>query len=322
MPSLDKPLHELKEYKGTNPKPADFEAYWDKALKELDATDPQVELVPIDVLGNCDAELFRLYFTGVGGARVHAKYVRPRGTKAHPAVIEFHGYGGDSGDWSSKLAYASQGFSYAAMDCRGQGGGWSEDKSDVLGNTLDGHIARGLAGPPEKMLYRQTFLDTAQLARVMMKQPEVDPLRVGCVGGSQGGALSIVCAALEPRINRAVSLYPFLSDYQRVWEMDLAKDAYNDVKAYMRKTDPLHENRDKIFNQLGYIDIQHLASRIKGEVLMALTLMDNICPPSTQFAAFNKITSKKEALIYPDFGHEGLPGFNDRAFKFFMEMKG
>jgi cephalosporin-C deacetylase len=171
------------------------------------------------------------------------------------------------------------------------------------------------------MLFRQIFLDTAQLARIVMAQPNVDPTRVGTLGGSQGGALSLVCAALEPRIRRAVALYPFLSDYQRVWEMDLAKDAYSDLKAYFRRFDPLHQRREEIFTRLGYIDIQHLAPRIRGEVLMGITLMDTICPPSTQFAAFNKIESKKEALIYPDFGHEGLPGFNDHAFQFLMGLK-
>jgi cephalosporin-C deacetylase len=56
-------------------------------------------------------------------------------------------------------------------------------------------------------------------------------------------------------------------------------------------------------------------------VLMGITLMDNICPPSTQFAAYNRITSKKEAVIYRDFGHEGLPFFNDRIFRFMMGLK-
>lgn len=322
MPALDKPLHELREYQGTNPKPADFEEYWDKALKELDQVDPKVELVPVDVLGNCDAELFNLYFTGVGGARVHAKYLRPRGAKKpHPAVLEFHGYGSDSGDWAGKLAYVSQGYSFAALDCRGQGGGLSEDNSQTIGNTREGHIARGLHGPPEKMLFRQIFLDTAQLARIVMSQPEVDPARVGSMGGSQGGALALVCAALEPRIRRVVSLFPFLSDYLRVWEMDLAKDAYADVKSYLRQFDPLHLKREETFLRLGYIDIQHLARRIRGETLMGITLMDNICPPSTQFAAFNKITAKKEVMIYPDFGHEGIPGFNDHTFRFMMGLK-
>jgi cephalosporin-C deacetylase len=155
-----------------------------------------------------------------------------------------------------------------------------------------------------------------------MAQPEVDPTRVASSGGSQGGALALVCAALEPRIRKCVSVFPFLSDYKRVWEMDLAKDAYSDIKAYFRRFDPLHERVDEIFTKLGYIDIQHLTPRIRADVLMAITLMDNICPPSTQYAAFNKITSKKEAVIYRDFGHEGLPMFNDIGFRFLMGLKG
>jgi cephalosporin-C deacetylase len=116
-------------------------------------------------------------------------------------------------------------------------------------------------------------------------------------------------------------MFPFLSDYQRVWDMDLAKDAYQDIKAYLRRFDPLHQRLPEMFRKLGYIDVKNLAPRIKAEVLMAITLMDTICPPSTQYAAYNNIQSKKDALIYPDFGHEGLPGFNDHAFKFLMGLK-
>ena len=55
----------------------------------------------------------------------------------------FHGYTGDSGDWADKLGYVLAGFTVAAMDCRGQAG-LSEDKGGVNGNTLHGHIIRGL----------------------------------------------------------------------------------------------------------------------------------------------------------------------------------
>ena len=48
--------------------------------------------------------------------------------------------------------------------------------------------------------------------------------------------------------------------------------------------------------------------------------MDTICPPSTQFAAYNKITSKKNVIFYPDFGHEGLPGEPDSTFNFMMGL--
>jgi cephalosporin-C deacetylase len=321
MPCLDKPLHELREYRGINPRPHDFDAFWDNSLKELDGVKPNIELKPVGVLGNTNAELFDLYFTGAGGARVYAKYLRPKGAKNCPAVVQFHGYSGSSGDWSDKLNYVNEGFAVAALDCRGQGG-LSEDNLQAVGNTKEGHLIRGLDGPPEKLLFRQIFLDCAQLARIVMAQPEVDPSRVASMGGSQGGALALVCASLEPKIARTVSVFPFLSDYQRVWEMDLAKDAYNDIKVYLRRFDPLHERFTEIFTKLGYIDIQHLVPRIQSETLMAITLMDNICPPSTQFAAYNKITAKKDAVIYKDYGHEGLPMFNDIAFKFLMGLKG
>jgi cephalosporin-C deacetylase len=266
------------------------------------------------------AECFDLYFTGVGGSRVYAKYIRPKNaTKPHPAVLQFHGYSGNSGDWSDKLNYVAMGFSVAAMDCRGQGG-LSQDLGGVTGTTFKGHIIRGLDDPPEKLAFRQIFLDTAQLARIVMDMPEVDENRVGAMGGSQGGGLTLACAALEPRIKKAVSIFPFLCDYKRVWEMDLDQQAYEELRTYFRQFDPLHEREDEIFTKLGYVDVQHLAKRIKADVMMATGLMDEICPPSTQFAAYNKIVSPKKMVIYPDYGHEYLPGFNDIAFKFLSEL--
>ncbi|MGV3720240.1 MAG: acetylxylan esterase, partial [Actinomycetota bacterium] len=259
---------------------------------------------------------FHLYFTGVGGARVHAKYLRPKHVREpHPAVVMFHGYSGNSGDWCDKLNYVARGYSVAAMDCRGQGG-LSEDAGGVKGNTLRGHIIRGLEDAPEKLLFRQIFLDAAQLAGIVMGMPEVDAARVGATGASQGGGLTLACAALEPRIKRAAPIFPFLCDYQRVWEMDLAVSAYEELRLFFRSFDPRHEREAEIFTRLGYIDNQHLAERIQAEVLMPVGLMDAVCPPSTQFAAYNRIRSAKNLLIYPDFGHEGLPGAADSIYDF------
>jgi cephalosporin-C deacetylase len=321
MPLIDKPLSELKTYTGLNPRPADHDAYWAAALKELDATDPKPELVPTKELTPRHSEAFDLWFTGVGGARVYAKYVRPRkSTGKNPAVLQFHGYSGNSGDFAGRLAWSGEGFCVAALDCRGQGGR-SEDAGAVKGTTFRGQIIRGLDDPdPRQLLFRQIFLDTAQLARVVMGFAEVDAARVGAMGGSQGGALTLACAALEPRIKRAAPVFPFLCDYQRVWEMDQAKDAYDELRIWFRMFDPLHAREQEIFTKLGYIDCQHLAPRIKAEVLMSTGLMDSICPPSSQFAAYNKITSRKNVVIYPDYGHEGLPGESDRTFNFMLGL--
>jgi len=316
---IDKPLSELHSYMGINPRPADFDRYWDEALEEIRAVDPAVTLVPAD-FSTPFAECFDLFFTGVGGSRIHAKYLRPKhSTVPHPAVLQFHGYSGDCGDWQEKLGFVALGFSVVALDCRGQGG-ISEDTVSVRGNTFSGHIIRGLDDDPRKLAFRQIFLDTAQLARIVMGFDEVDAGRVGAMGGSQGGALTLACAALVPEIRRAAPLYPFLSDFQRVWEMDLAKDAYQELTTYFRRYDPRHERAEEVFTKLGYIDIQYLAPRIKAEVLMGCGLMDTICPPSSQFACYNKITSPKEIVIYPDFAHEPLPGFADKAFEFLSKL--
>ncbi|MDR3690658.1 MAG: acetylxylan esterase [Fimbriimonas sp.] len=315
MPIVDLPLAELEKYQGRNPRPDDFDAFWDASLAEMRSIDPQIELKPYPLLQNV-ADCFELRFTGVGGARIYAKLLRPKKIESPaPALVQFHGYSANSGDWTDKLNYVATGNVVAFLDCRGQGG-LSEDVGGVKGTTLNGHIIRGLSDAPEKMLYRQIYLDCAQLAGIVMDMEEVDAARVGATGGSQGGGLTLACAALEPRIARAAPVFPFLSDYLRVWEMDLAVAAYSELRNYFRNHDPRHEREAQIFNQLGYIDVQHLAPRIRGEVMMGIGLMDTICPPSTQFAAYNKIQSKKSKVIYPDFGHEGLPGLNDLIFEF------
>lgn len=321
MPQLDMPLEKLREYRGINPKPGDHAEYWQRALEEMRSVDPQVELTPAEFQPPF-AECFDLTFTGVRGARVYAKYMRPKkDAKACPAVLQFHGYSGASSDWLYLSRWPASGFCTAALDCRGQGGR-SEDTGGVKGNTLRGHIIRGLDSDPsgDDLLFRHIFLDTAQLAQIVMGFDEVDEERVGAAGGSQGGALTLACASLEPRIKRAAPVYPFLCDYLRVWEMDQAKGAYEDIGIFLKKFDPTHEHREEWFTRLGYIDVQHLTDRIKGKVLMGTGLMDNICPPSTQFAAYNKITTEKEVVIYPDFGHEGLPGFDERIYQFMLGL--
>lgn len=339
MPLIDMPLEKLKEYGGRNPRPRDFDAYWDKALAEMRAVRPDVKLVPHDA-GAGFADCFDLYFTGVGGARIHAMLLRPKGQPsaaapkaypprraegrkskagAGPALVMFHGYTGSAGEWTPKLAYVAQGFTVAALDCRGQGGR-SEDPGGVRGNTHHGHIVRGLDDKPEKLLFRQIFLDCAQLAGLVMDMPGVDPKRVGAAGGSQGGGLALACAALEPRIARAAVTHPFLCDFRRVWEMDLARDAYAELRTFFRLFDPQHRHEEEIFTRLGYIDCQHLAPRIRAHVQMHVGLMDTVCPPSTQFAAYNRIRSRKEMVLFPDFGHESLPGVSDIVFRFLANM--
>ena len=320
MPQVDLPLDKLLQYQGRTPMPADFDAFWDRGLEEVARIDPQVELRPAAFQSRA-AECFDLWFTSTFGARIHALYLRPRNRSGRvPCLLQFRGFTGGSGDWQDKLGWVSEGFAFVALDCRGQGGE-SQDNGTLRSSPCNGHLTRGLSDPdPRNLLYRNLFLDTAMLARVVSALPEVDPGRLAALGGSQGGGLALACAGLVPQIRRVAATFPFLCDWKRVWEMDLAKDAYNELRESLRRFDPLHRREDEIWNRLGYIDVQFLARRIAARTRMAVGLMDTICPPSTQFAAYNRITAPKEHVIYPDYGHEGLPGNNDQVFAFLRDL--
>ncbi len=318
----DMPIAQMNEYRGSSPKPADFDEYWTRGLEELDRQPLDYELVRAEFQSPL-AECFHLYFTGVGGARVHAKLVRPIGRSAAeqgPGLAMFHGYTGHSGEWFDKVAYAAHGFTVLALDCRGQGG-LSLDTVTIQGTTVRGHIIRGIDDPdPDKLYYRNVFLDTVQTVRILMSMDGVDEKRIGVYGESQGGALATACAALEPRVRIAVPVYPFLSDYKRAFEVSPTTSAYEELVYYFRAFDPNHLREDEIFNKLGYIDIQNLADRIQADVLWVTAFSDIVCPPSTQFAAYNKIKSNKELLIYHEYGHEYLPYLGDKALSKLLEL--
>lgn len=320
MPIVDMPLEQLKVYQGCNPCPADIEEYWDRAIAEMEALGTGCELIPA-AFHAPNTECYEMYFTGAGGARIHCRFARPANVQGKiPGVCLFHGYSGSCGSFCDLLKWTNCGMAVASMDCRGQGG-TSEDSVPVKGNTLHGHIIRGLDDPdPDKLYYRNVFLDTAQLARIMMAMEIVDETRVGATGGSQGGALTLTCAALTPSLNRAAPVYPFLCDYRRVWDMDLDVAAYSELREFFRHSDPLHKRETEVFTKLGYIDNQHIAHRIRAQILMLTGLIDSVCPPSTQFAAYNKITAPKDVVLYPDFGHEGLPESDDIILEFLCAM--
>lgn len=320
MPQIDMSLEKLKAYQGKNPRPADFDVFWDKSLEELNTIDPAPVFTKADI--SCAfADLYELRFTSTKGARIYAKVAVPKHEKGErlPTILKFHGLSGNGGAFFDLLPFAAQGFVMATMDSRGQGG-YSEDVGGVAGTTYTHPFIRGIEGPPEGLLVRDLFLDTAMLARVMMAQDFVDGTRMAAMGQSQGGALSVACAALVPSIKLCAPCFPYHADYLRVWEMDLAKGAYEGLRYYFRWFDPAHEREEEIFTKLGYIDIQNLAPRIRAKTFWTTCLMDTTCPPSTQFAAYNKMTCEKEMLIYPDYAHELPSSHKDKTFTFLSEL--
>lgn len=312
-------MEEMKQYKGINPRPDDFDSFWEMGLAQVKEHNPEPQFIPANVKFH-SADCYDLFFSSVDNARIYAKFLKPRGVSGKiPVLFLFHGYTGDSGDWWDKLAWVQQGFAVVAMDCRGQSG-LSEDTGQVKGITYTGQFIKGLLDEPEKLLFRQIYLDTAVLVKVIDSLPEIDEGRMAVHGGSQGGALALVCAALNPKIKKAAVLYPFLCDFQRVYELGCRGSAYEELIPFFRACDPLHERKNEFFNKLGYIDVQNFADKIQADVLWATGLQDESCPPSAQFSAYNKIKANKKMRVYSDYGHETIPGFVDECFVFMQKL--
>ena len=94
---------------------------------------------------------------------------------------------------------------------------------------------------------------------------------------------------------------PFLCHYRRAIELV-------DTWPYSEITEYLKSHRDKqkqAFTTLAHHDGMHFAPKIKARCLFSVALMDMVCPPSTVFAAYNRIKARKEIRIYDFNNHEG-----------------
>jgi cephalosporin-C deacetylase len=204
------------------------------------------------------------------------------------------------------------------MDARGQGGP-SIDKTQTKGGLLKGLIIRGVEDGKDNLYYKRVFLDTAQAARILRDLEYVDSEKIYATGASQGGALTIACAGLSPFIKKVIVVYPFLSDYRKAYELGAQTSAFEEIPYWFQFRDPLHKRHDEIFDTLEYVDIQHLANRIQAETHWIVGLLDEVVPPQTQMATYNKIESKKFLYTLPEYGHEYLPKISDDLRYVFFE---
>lgn len=312
-------------YRGAVPCPDDFDAFWAARLAEADAVPLDYEVAPADVPAYGTCEFLDLWFTGMEGARLHAKYVRPCASGPLPLVLQFHGYPGASRSWLEQCSFAGMGMALIALDCPGQGGP-SQDPGGFAGTTVAGHIVAGIDGPPEGLYYVRLHQDIRILCRIVAELAaagEIDANRVYVNGASQGGGLGLATCALNPdTVCRAAILYPFLSDFRMVWELGLDVVAYEGLGYFSRWFAAAGERLDEAFAKLAYIDTVNFAHLVRCPVLFGTGLDDTAVPPPTQFAVYNNLTCDKRHELYPGFAHEEIQEFDDLIIPFFCEGRG
>ena len=313
-------INELGAYLGSDPCPPDFDAFWAERMAEADAVPLQWGLQPADeepLEGPCTC--YDLWFSGMGGARLYAKYLRPA-VSCPPVLLQFHGYPGASRSWFEQASFPALGYALIAMDNPGQGGR-SQDTGGFLGTTVAGHLVAGAEGEPRDLYYVRLYQDVRILCRIVEelgKRGELDLGHVYVNGASQGGGMGVACCALNPQlVNRAAILYPFLSDFRKVSELDADEVAYEGLRYWSRWFDPDGTRADELFGRLAYYDTKNFAHLVRCPVFFGTGLDDVVCPPPTQCATYNQLGGPHERLLYPGFGHEEIQDFDDAAVLFF-----
>lgn len=317
LPTKDMPVDKLKQYTGCTPRPDDFWEFWDRQVAKVMAMPVQYRVEDAEIPHTAETKFYDIRMQGVGGGELVIKYVKPVCSQDVPVILQFHGYPGSSRGWFEQASFAGLGMAVLAMECPGQGGR-SQDMGGRKGTMASDHIIMGVDGPAEDMYYVQTFLDTCLVVRLAQMLPGLDKERIYVNGASQGAGLGLVCTALNHEsIRRCAALYPFLADYRRAWEMDRDIVVYNGLNYHTRWFDPSGDDLDAFFTKLGYIDTQNFVERITCPVLCGTGLMDDVCPPSSQFAVFSKIQAPKKHFVFPEYGHEEIGAFDDKLISFF-----
>ncbi|GAA4587407.1 cephalosporin-C deacetylase [Actinoplanes octamycinicus] len=318
MAHFDLSLADLRTHRTATPEPAGFAEFWSGTLAEARAAAKPVELteVPTPLRG---LTTYDVTFTGYAGQPIRAWLNVPAGaTGPLPIAVEFIGYGGGRGlpiDW---LVWSAAGYAHLVMDTRGQGGGWRGGATpdvdpDGAGPSSPGYLTRGVRSP-ETHYYRRLFTDAARAVETAAELPGVDASRLVTTGKSQGGALSIAAAGLVPdRVSAVIAGVPFLCDIRRAVTIT-DSFPFQEIVQFLRVN---ADQAERTFATLDHFDVVNLARRVTAPALFSAALMDEVCPPSTVFAAYNEIAGAKEIEIYEWDGHDGGRTFFDvKALEF------
>ncbi len=289
---------------------ADLDEYWEQTLAEfadkpLKSTRTLVE-TPLSYM-----EAYKVRYEGYDDTPIYGWYLLPRFPRQEklPCVVLYHGYTGSKGLPEDYASYILMGIAVFAIDIRGQGG----ETGNLLDNTFGmtrGWITQGILHR-DTCYYKAITLDALKALDWASEQPEVDASRICASGGSQGGGLAMIAAALSDKPAIAVAHIPNMCqmDFGLLNSSSSLAEAASFIERF-----PQHLNT--VLDTLSYYDNMNLAHRIHIPVLVTVGLKDPITMPETIYAAYNRVESEKVIYPYPFSGHTVTGDHNRRGLDF------
>ena len=275
-------------------KPHDFDDFWADVLRRAAAIPLDIEVVPDRLRTSDDVEVFEVFYTSLDRVRVAAWYCRPaRRAEPSPAIMFLPGYQMDP---PIPKEWARKGYSALSLAPRGKLRSMRHFNPGypnlLTHNIVDRHTYS----------YRGFYVDTWRGIDVLLSRPEVDGARIGVAGSSQGGGLVVTTAAMRPEVRAAAAGVPYLCGFMDAIELTHTYP-YEEINDYLRQHP---EHRGEVEDTLGYFDGINFADKIACPIIVNIGLQDNVCPPETGYALFDRIGSADKQLYpYDGHGHDG-----------------
>jgi cephalosporin-C deacetylase len=282
------------DYQCSVRKPHDFDTFWQDVLRQAAAVPLDIEVVPDRLRTSDDIEVFEVFYTSLDRVRVAAWYCRPaRRAERSPAIMFLPGYQMDP---PIPKEWARKGYSALSLAPRGKLRSMRQFNPGypnlLTHNIVDRHTYS----------YRGFYVDTWRGIDVLLSRPEVDGARIGVAGSSQGGGLVVTTAAMRPEVRAAAAGVPYLCGFMDAIELTHTYP-YEEINDYLRQHP---EHRGEVEDTLGYFDGINFADKIACPIIVNIGLQDNVCPPETGYALFDRIGSADKQLYpYDGQGHDG-----------------
>ena len=290
--------------------PRDFDRFWQKALKEAAATDLDPVVTPLPSRSTDRVEAFLVKLTvGPDGRNMYGYLTKPKGEGKYPVLFCPPGAGASKIGFTTY--YSEQGYIYLNICIHS---GCNPELSDDLyasaRRVADNYERRGIEHK-DSFYYRSVYAGCSRCVDFLCSLPEWDGRNVGVTGGSQGGALTIVTAALNPKVTFCVPFYPALCDLT-----GFSHGRAGGWPKYFQKGD----EADGAAETLQYYDVVNFARRLRCPVFFSFGYNDDTCSPTSTYATYNEITAPKKLAVTPTSGHWRFPETNDEAMEW-MKLK-
>ena len=301
MPTIDMPMEKLITYQGTNPKPEDFDKFWAEKKAELAKIPMKPELTPEPLTENLKkkVECFDIKINCPGGMPMSGYFAKPLNAKPKslPIFIGYHGAGVRSS--YKRIGQALQGMLCLDINAHGiVNGKPKEFYQELRAGKYKGYPYWG-ADSKENIYFLGMFFRLMRSMQFMMAQPEWDGKTLIVSGSSQGGAQALVAAGLEPKVTFCVARVPALCDHTGILEKQ--SSGWPRFIRFGKDGKPVNP---KIVETVPYFDAANFAERIKADTIVTTGFIDTTCAPTSVYAAYNNIKSKKEIINNVLSGHK------------------